>query len=168
VLRPEGEGNWAKSSFEDLVQYNDDFRANLIGTPQQIAKRFVELKSVGVDLVLAGFLHFIEQVDISASASCRSRANSNASSSWRQPDHEQRNAADACGPAVASCFATRACARVSEMRQRPFANGARSTADGLLAREPVSRRWRPLPTPADAYLGLLHLPRKTDLKGATA
>jgi dimethylsulfone monooxygenase len=45
------------------VQYNDDFRANLIGTPQQIAKRIVELKSVGVDLVLAGFLHFIEQVE---------------------------------------------------------------------------------------------------------
>lgn len=80
VLRPEGEGNWAKSSFEDLVHYNDDFRSNLIGTPQQIAERIVELKSVGVDLVLAGFLHFIEQVDISASASCRSRANSNASS----------------------------------------------------------------------------------------
>ena len=26
---PEGEGNWAKSSFEDLVQYNDGFRTNL-------------------------------------------------------------------------------------------------------------------------------------------
>lgn len=59
-LRPEGEGNWAKSSFEDLVHYNDDFRSNLIGTPQQIAERIVELKSVGVDLVLAGFLHFNE------------------------------------------------------------------------------------------------------------
>ena len=31
---PEGEGNWAKSSFEDLVQYNDGFRSNLIGTPR--------------------------------------------------------------------------------------------------------------------------------------
>ena len=60
---PEGEGNWAKSSFEDLVQYNDGFRTNLIGTPQQIAERIVALKAVGVDLVLTGFLHFIEEVE---------------------------------------------------------------------------------------------------------
>lgn len=59
---PEGEGNWAKSSFEDLVQYNDGFKTNLIGTPQQIAERIVALKAVGVDLVLAGFLHFQEEV----------------------------------------------------------------------------------------------------------
>ena len=59
----EGEGNWAKSTFEDLVQYNDGFRTNLIGTPQQIAERIVELKSAGVDLVLSGFLHFIEEVE---------------------------------------------------------------------------------------------------------
>ena len=38
---PEGEGNWAKSSFEDLVQYNDGFRSNLIGTPEQIAERII-------------------------------------------------------------------------------------------------------------------------------
>jgi len=60
---PEGEGNWAKSSFEDLVQYNDGFRTNLIGTPQQIAERILALKDVGVDLVLTGFLHFIEEVE---------------------------------------------------------------------------------------------------------
>lgn len=60
---PEGEGNWAKSSFEDLVQYNDGFKTNLIGTPRQIAERIVALKSVGVDLVLLGFLHFQEEVD---------------------------------------------------------------------------------------------------------
>ncbi|MEP9320213.1 dimethylsulfone monooxygenase SfnG [Pseudomonas sp. LABIM340] len=59
---PEGEGNWAKSSFEDLVQYNDGFKTNLIGTPQQIAERIVALKAVGVDLVLTGFLHFQEEV----------------------------------------------------------------------------------------------------------
>ena len=59
----EGEGNWAKSSFEDLVQYNDGFRTNLIGTPQQIAERIVALKDIGVDLVLSGFLHFIEEVE---------------------------------------------------------------------------------------------------------
>ena len=60
---PEGEGNWAKSTFEDLVQYNDGFRSNLIGTPQQIAERILALKDVGVDLVLTGYLHFIEEVE---------------------------------------------------------------------------------------------------------
>ncbi|ONN69223.1 dimethylsulfone monooxygenase SfnG [Pseudomonas oryzihabitans] len=60
---PEGEGNWAKSSFEDLVQYNDGFKTNLIGTPEQIAERIVALKAVGVDLLLAGFLHFQEEVE---------------------------------------------------------------------------------------------------------
>lgn len=60
---PEGEGNWAKSSFEDLVQYNDGFKTNLIGTPAQIAERIVAYKAVGVDLILAGFLHFIEEVE---------------------------------------------------------------------------------------------------------
>ena len=59
----EGEGNWAKSTFEDLVQYNDGFKTNLIGTPQQVAERIVALKAAGVDLVLAGFLHFIEEVE---------------------------------------------------------------------------------------------------------
>lgn len=60
---PEREGNWAKSTFEDLVQYNDGFRTNLIGTPQQIAERILALKDVGVDLVLLGFLHFQEEVE---------------------------------------------------------------------------------------------------------
>ena len=60
---PEGEGNWAKSTFEDLVQYNDGFKTNLIGTPQQIAERIVALKAVGVDLVLSGFLHCQEEVE---------------------------------------------------------------------------------------------------------
>jgi len=60
---PERAGNWAKSTFEDLVQYNDGFKTNLIGTPQQIAERIVALKAVGVDLVLTGFLHFIEEVE---------------------------------------------------------------------------------------------------------
>ena len=59
----EGEGNWAKSTFEDLVQYNDGFKTNLIGTPQQIAERILVLKNIGVDLVLSGFLHCIEEVE---------------------------------------------------------------------------------------------------------
>ncbi|PWC74127.1 dimethylsulfone monooxygenase SfnG [Azospirillum sp. TSH64] len=60
---PEREGNWAKSTFEDLVQYNDGFKTNLIGTPRQVAERIVHLKSIGVDLVLLGFLHFQEEVE---------------------------------------------------------------------------------------------------------
>ncbi|RMQ51038.1 Luciferase protein [Pseudomonas cichorii] len=60
---PEGEGNWAKSSFADLVQYNDGFKTNLIGTPRQIAERIVALKAIGVDLVLSAFLHFQEEVE---------------------------------------------------------------------------------------------------------
>ena len=59
---PEGEGNWAKSSFEDLVQYNDGFRSNLIGTPRQVAERILDLKRAGADLILLGFLHFQEEV----------------------------------------------------------------------------------------------------------
>src|SRR5699024_2351756 len=59
----EGEGNWAKSSFEDLVQYNDGFKTNLIGTPQQIAERILVLKNICVDLVLSGFLHYNEDVE---------------------------------------------------------------------------------------------------------
>ncbi|WP_267420862.1 dimethylsulfone monooxygenase SfnG [Methylobacterium sp. GC_Met_2] len=59
---PEGEGNWAKSSFEDLVQYDDGFRTNLIGTPDQIAERILALKDAGADLALLAFLHFQEEV----------------------------------------------------------------------------------------------------------
>lgn len=60
---PEGEGNWAKSTFADLVQYNDGFRSNLIGTPLQVAERIVALKRGGADLILLGFLHFKEEVE---------------------------------------------------------------------------------------------------------
>ena len=60
---PEGQGNWAKSGFEDLVQYNDGFRSNLIGTPEQIAERILALKEAGADLILLGFLHFQEEVE---------------------------------------------------------------------------------------------------------
>jgi FMNH2-dependent dimethyl sulfone monooxygenase len=63
LASPEREGNWAKSTFEDLVQYNDGFKTNLIGTPQQIAERIVALKAIGVDLILSGFLHFQEEVE---------------------------------------------------------------------------------------------------------
>ena len=62
-LNVEFEGNWANSSFEDLVQYNDGFRTGLIGTPEQIAQRIVAYKAAGADLILSGFLHFQEEVE---------------------------------------------------------------------------------------------------------
>ncbi|GAA2821781.1 dimethylsulfone monooxygenase SfnG [Crossiella cryophila] len=56
-------GMWADSDFDDLVQYNDGFRSRLIGTPEQIAHRIVEYKRRGVDLLLLGFLHYLEEVE---------------------------------------------------------------------------------------------------------
>ena len=56
-------GMWADSTFEDLVQYNDGFRTQLIGTPEQVASRIVEFRKIGVDLILTGFLHFQEEVE---------------------------------------------------------------------------------------------------------
>jgi FMNH2-dependent dimethyl sulfone monooxygenase len=55
----DGKGMWADSSFEDLVQYNDGFRTQLIGTPEQIAERIVEYKKIGF---LTCYLHFQEEV----------------------------------------------------------------------------------------------------------
>lgn len=58
----DGKGMWADSTFEDLVQYNDGFKTQLIGTPEQIAQRIVEYKKIGVNLFLTGYLHFQEEV----------------------------------------------------------------------------------------------------------
>ncbi len=60
---PEGQGNWATSTFEDLVQYNDGFRSNLIGMPHRIAERILAFKDAGASLILLGFLHFQEEVE---------------------------------------------------------------------------------------------------------
>ncbi|KQU39344.1 MULTISPECIES: dimethylsulfone monooxygenase SfnG [unclassified Rhodococcus (in: high G+C Gram-positive bacteria)] len=56
-------GMWADSSFEDLVQYNDGFKTQLIGTPEQVATRIVDYRDRGVDLILGGFLHFQEEIE---------------------------------------------------------------------------------------------------------
>ncbi|WP_109474315.1 dimethylsulfone monooxygenase SfnG [Ornithinimicrobium cavernae] len=56
-------GMWADSEFRDLVQYNDGFRTGLIGTPEQVARRIVDYKRVGVDLLLLGFLHVHADVE---------------------------------------------------------------------------------------------------------
>lgn len=55
-------GMWADSGFKDLVQYNDGFRTGLVGTPEQVARRVMAYRLVGVDLVLLGFLHVQEEV----------------------------------------------------------------------------------------------------------
>ncbi|MBG6183417.1 FMNH2-dependent dimethyl sulfone monooxygenase [Arthrobacter sp. CAN_A214] len=59
----DGKGMWADSSFEDLIQYNDGFKTQLIGTPEQIAERIVEYKKIGVNLLLTCYLHFQEEVE---------------------------------------------------------------------------------------------------------
>lgn len=56
-------GMWQDSTFEDLVQYNDGFRTNLIGRPEQIAERMIDFKRRGVDLFLLGCLHFHEELE---------------------------------------------------------------------------------------------------------
>jgi FMNH2-dependent dimethyl sulfone monooxygenase len=59
---PQGEGMWQNSTFEDLVQYNDGFKTGLIGTAEQVADRIIELKKIGVDIILTGFLHYDEEL----------------------------------------------------------------------------------------------------------
>lgn len=59
---PEGEGMWADSDFNDLIQYNDGFKTGLIGTNEQIVERIRQLEAIGVDLVLTGFLHFTDEL----------------------------------------------------------------------------------------------------------
>jgi dimethylsulfone monooxygenase len=59
---PEREGMWAHSDFNDLVQYNDGFKTGLIGMAEQVADRIIELKKIGVDLILTGFLHYDEDI----------------------------------------------------------------------------------------------------------
>ena len=54
----DGEGMWVNSGFEDLVQYNDGFKTDLIGTPEQVADRIMDMKELGINMVLCGFLHY--------------------------------------------------------------------------------------------------------------
>lgn len=60
---PDGIGNWAKSALADFVQGNDGFRTGLIGTPELVAQRIMDLKRSGVGLILLGFLHFKEELE---------------------------------------------------------------------------------------------------------
>ncbi|WP_088035406.1 dimethylsulfone monooxygenase SfnG [Evansella clarkii] len=58
----EKDGMWANSSFDDLVQYNDGFKTGLIGTAEQVSDRIIELKKIGIDLVLTGHFHYEEDL----------------------------------------------------------------------------------------------------------
>lgn len=57
------EGMWAASTFEDLIQFNDGFKTGLIGTPEQVAAKILQLKQLGIDLILTGFLHFDDELE---------------------------------------------------------------------------------------------------------
>ncbi|QDP41316.1 dimethylsulfone monooxygenase SfnG [Radiobacillus deserti] len=58
----EKQGMWAESTFEDLVQYNDGFKTGLIGTPEQVANRIIELKKLGIEIILTGHFHYEEDL----------------------------------------------------------------------------------------------------------
>lgn len=51
-------GMWSNSRKQDLVQPNDGFKTGLIGTREQIAERIVQLREIGIDLVLVGVLNY--------------------------------------------------------------------------------------------------------------
>lgn len=57
------DGMWAESTLEDLVQYNDGFKTGLIGTAEQVADRIIELKKLGIGLVLTGYFHYEEDLE---------------------------------------------------------------------------------------------------------
>ena len=67
----DGKGMWSDSEFRDLVQYNDGFRTGLIGTPDEVARRILAYRLVGVDLLLLAFLHVKEEVEAFGGASSR-------------------------------------------------------------------------------------------------
>ncbi|MBY0558530.1 dimethylsulfone monooxygenase SfnG [Hyphomicrobium sp.] len=54
-------GMWANSSLAHLVQPNDGFKTGLIGTPERLIEQIRALEAAGVDLVLCGFLDFLEE-----------------------------------------------------------------------------------------------------------
>lgn len=58
----EQQGMWVNSTFGDLVQYNDGFKTDLIGTAEQVADRIRQYYEIGVDLMLCGFLHYTDDL----------------------------------------------------------------------------------------------------------
>ena len=55
-------GMWADSDYANLVQPNDGFKTRLMGPPELIAERICEYHEVGVDLILAAFLHYEDEL----------------------------------------------------------------------------------------------------------
>jgi len=58
----EQQGMWVNSTYADLVQYNDGFKTNLIGTAEQVSDRIRRYYEIGVDLMLCGFLHYTDDL----------------------------------------------------------------------------------------------------------
>jgi dimethylsulfone monooxygenase len=54
-------GMWANSDLANLVQPNDGFKTGLIGTPRQLIERIRAMEAAGVDLILCGFLDFLDE-----------------------------------------------------------------------------------------------------------
>ncbi|KAK4052498.1 hypothetical protein OIV83_002300 [Microbotryomycetes sp. JL201] len=61
----DGKGMWAKTLKEtdQAVQFNDGFRAKLIGTRDQVVDRILLFKSLGISFLLTAFLHFQEELE---------------------------------------------------------------------------------------------------------
>ena len=55
-------GMWANSDYANLVQPNDGFKTRLIGPAEVIADRIRQYHEVGVDLILAAFLHYEDEL----------------------------------------------------------------------------------------------------------
>ena len=55
-------GMWANSDFANRVQPNDGFKTRLIGTPDQVRERIRAYQDIGVDLILCGFLDYLEDL----------------------------------------------------------------------------------------------------------
>lgn len=58
----EAKGMWKDSTYDDLVQYNSGFKTGLIGTAEQVADRIIELKKLGIEIVLTGHFHYEEDL----------------------------------------------------------------------------------------------------------
>ncbi len=70
------EGMWTDSVFEDLVQYNDGFKTDLIGAASQVADRIIELRELGVNIILCGFLHYEWELQECSAPSTRTSSSS--------------------------------------------------------------------------------------------
>ena len=89
---PEGEGMWSNSNFEDLVQYNDGFKPQLIGTPEFIAQRIQQYEAVGIEFSSPAIFTSSKRSTTSAGPFVRSCGNCRACGVdvWRKSRSERR------------------------------------------------------------------------------